>query len=240
MITKIAFRVFFAFILLSSFSGCASKPIASKREARIHLEAKKKAGLISIKEYPIELKKISISVLPDEPASSINEAAIERRYRKEASEWPVSMWAPITRDFNEGKINEATYLSRHRFAAFAVLAILNRGNSHMVAAPYGSPLAFVPPPAAPPAVPLTSSLARRGGGGPYIASGNGHWIKSKSSDGEIITLEDGSVWQIDSFDRIDTRLWLPITNITVAESEGGYLLINTDDRQKAHAKLLSK
>jgi hypothetical protein len=236
MITKIAFRIFFPIILLSSFSGCASKPIASKREARIHLEAKKKVGLISIKAYPIELKKISASGLPDEPASSINEAAIERRYKKEASEWPVSMLAPITRDFNEGKINEATYLSRHRFAAFAVLAVLNRGNSSMVAPPYGSPLAFAPPPVAP----LTSSLARRGGGGPYIASGNGHWIKSKSSDGGIITLEDGSVWQIDSFDRIDTRLWLPITNITVAESDGGYLLINTDDRQKAHAKLLSQ
>jgi hypothetical protein len=77
-----------------------------------------------------------------------------------------------------------------------------------------------------------------GGGGLYLSTGGGHWIKTRSDDGDIITLEDGSVWLIDPLDRIDTALWLPITDITVVESEGDHLLVNTDDGEKAHARLL--
>ncbi len=84
---------------------------------------------------------------------------------------------------------------------------------------------------------LPGSVPRLGGG-LYIGTGDGHWIQSKSDDGDIITLEDGSVWQVDLFDRIDTMLWLPVTEITVVESGGGYLLINTDDGEKAQATLL--
>ena len=72
----------------------------------------------------------------------------------------------------------------------------------------------------------------------YSSPGDGHWIKSQSDDGTIITLEDDSVWQVDPLDRIDTSLWLPITDITVVESDDGYLLINTDDGEKANAQLL--
>jgi hypothetical protein len=72
----------------------------------------------------------------------------------------------------------------------------------------------------------------------YSSTGEGHWIKSKNDDGDIITLEDGSIWQVDPMDRVDTAVWLPITNITVLESEDGYLLINTDDDEKANAQLL--
>jgi len=138
------FELILILTVLSALVGCASKQIASKREARIHLEAKKKVGLVSIKQYPIDLKNISISTLPDESASPINEAAIEKRYKKEAAEWPVSTWAPITRDFNEGRISEAAYVSRHRFAIFAALAVLNQRNSSAFAPPYGFPLAFAP------------------------------------------------------------------------------------------------
>jgi hypothetical protein len=74
----------------------------------------------------------------------------------------------------------------------------------------------------------------------YINTGDGHWIKSKSDDGDIITLEDGSIWQVDLLDRIEAKLWLPLTDITVIESAIGYLLINTDDGEQAHAKLLSQ
>ncbi|MBA3353212.1 MAG: hypothetical protein H0U23_12480 [Blastocatellia bacterium] len=77
-----------------------------------------------------------------------------------------------------------------------------------------------------------------GAGGVYISLGKHHWIRSKTSGGEIITLEDGSIWQIDPLDRIDTSLWLPTSDITVVEADGGYLLINTDDGEKAHATLL--
>ena len=60
---------------------------------------------------------------------------------------------------------------------------------------------------------------------------DGHWIKSVSSDGEIVALEDGSVWQVDSADAIDSALWLPITNIVACDDK----LINTDDGETVEA-----
>jgi hypothetical protein len=65
-------------------------------------------------------------------------------------------------------------------------------------------------------------------------------VKSKTDDGSIVVLEDRSAWEIDLFDRLDTALWLPMTSITVVEITGGYLLINTDDGEKAEAQLLSR
>ncbi len=53
---------------------------------------------------------------------------------------------------------------------------------------------------------------------------DGHWIASVSSDGEIVTLEDGSVWEIDALDRLDSMLWLPTESITLC----GGRFINTD------------
>jgi hypothetical protein len=53
--------------------------------------------------------------------------------------------------------------------------------------------------------------------GIYLSPGGGHWVKSKTADGSIVVLEDRSVWQIDLLDRLDTALWLPMTNITVVE-----------------------
>jgi hypothetical protein len=76
--------------------------------------------------------------------------------------------------------------------------------------------------------------------GVYLSPGSGHWVKSKTDDGSIVILEDGSVWEIDPFDQIDTALWLPMTEITVVEMTGGYLLINTDDGEKAHAWLVGR
>lgn len=57
---------------------------------------------------------------------------------------------------------------------------------------------------------------------------DGHWILSIKSNGELITLEDGSIWQVDSLDTIYTGIWLPITNITVC----GNTMINTDDGER--------
>ena len=79
----------------------------------------------------------------------------------------------------------------------------------------------------------------------YLGSSGGHWIKSKVDDGAMIILEDGSMWQIDSVDRVDTALWLPITNVIVLKAsspigEYKYMLINTDDGEKALAKFLGK
>lgn len=79
----------------------------------------------------------------------------------------------------------------------------------------------------------------------YLEVGEKHWIKSKVSDGSIVTLEDGSMWEIHSSDRMYTRLWLKITNIMVLEAKDTvddyrYLLINTDDGEKVFAKYLGK
>jgi hypothetical protein len=92
------------------------------------------------------------------------------------------------------------------------------------------------------------SLSRESGveasrGDVYSGVGGGHWISETSSDGGIITLEDGSLWEIYDIDRVDTALWLPITDITVLRSrspvgEYKYLLINKDDDEKALAKYL--
>ena len=80
--------------------------------------------------------------------------------------------------------------------------------------------------------------------GKYIGLEDGHWIKRNNS-GKTIILEDGSVWSVQSIDRADAMLWLQVTDITVKESNSGmagynYLLINTDDDEKVHAKYLGK
>ena len=60
-----------------------------------------------------------------------------------------------------------------------------------------------------------------------------------------VVLDDGSLWQIDRLERLDASLWLPITSITVANSSRGspgydYVLINTDDGERAHAKYIGQ
>jgi hypothetical protein len=60
---------------------------------------------------------------------------------------------------------------------------------------------------------------------------DGHWIQSVSSDGAIVILEDGSVWEINPSDQVDTALWLPITNIVACDDK----LIDTDDNEIAEA-----
>lgn len=63
---------------------------------------------------------------------------------------------------------------------------------------------------------------------------DGHWIQSVSSDGTIIKLEDGSVWEVDSVDAITSMLWLPTTEIVACDNK----LINTDDGEKVDATRL--
>ncbi len=79
----------------------------------------------------------------------------------------------------------------------------------------------------------------------YHYTGSNHWIKTNVDSGSYIILEDDSVWEIDPFDKIDASLWLPISDITVALSSKGspgydYILINTDDGEKAHAKPIKR
>lgn len=68
---------------------------------------------------------------------------------------------------------------------------------------------------------------------PHKPSGceDGHWIQSIAGNGEIIQLEDGSIWHVDSIDTVTSSIWLPISNITIC----GSYLINTDDGEKVSA-----
>ena len=63
---------------------------------------------------------------------------------------------------------------------------------------------------------------------------NGHWVESVSSNGEIVKLEDGSIWKIDPVDAIYSMLWLPTTDIIVCDDK----LINTDDNETVSARRL--
>lgn len=78
----------------------------------------------------------------------------------------------------------------------------------------------------------------------YVNTGDGHWIQ-KNIDGEFIVLEDNSFWKIDPLDTVDAYLWLNLSEITVIKSDDGslgydYLLVNTDDGEKAHAKYVGQ
>jgi hypothetical protein len=79
----------------------------------------------------------------------------------------------------------------------------------------------------------------------YTGGTSGHWIESKGEDGDLIVLEDDSVWAINSLDQIDTVLWLPTSDVTVVKAnspvgEYKYTLVNTDDKENALAKYLGK
>jgi len=71
----------------------------------------------------------------------------------------------------------------------------------------------------------------------YISSRtceSGHWVDSVSDDGEIVKLEDGSVWEVDAGDTVDSMLWLPTTTVLACPHK----LINTEDNETVGATRL--
>jgi len=91
---------------------------------------------------------------------------------------------------------------------------------------------------------LTKSK-QQSNGGMYSGGSGGHWISKNIDSGSFMILEDNSFWKIDPYDKTNAMLWLPISNITITESSNGspgfdYLLINTDDGEKAHAKYMGQ
>lgn len=88
---------------------------------------------------------------------------------------------------------------------------------------------------------IEATISQRIKGGVYINLGGGHWISKVIDGGRFVLLEDGSLWEISSIDRINTAIWLPITDIMVLENQAGvfpYTLVNTDDRETAEAKYI--
>jgi|GEM_PF-1960584 hypothetical protein len=79
----------------------------------------------------------------------------------------------------------------------------------------------------------------------YSSLGEEHAIKENIDRGSMILLDDGSLWEVDPLERLDASLWLKLSSVRVLESQKGsigypYILINTDDGEKAHAKFMGK
>jgi hypothetical protein len=73
-----------------------------------------------------------------------------------------------------------------------------------------------------------ASRPRRGDAG---SCERGHWIDWVSDDGDVIKLEDGSVWEIDSADAVMSAIWLPVSQIVACDGK----LINVDDGESVNA-----
>ena len=54
------------------------------------------------------------------------------------------------------------------------------------------------------------------------------WIKEIKDSGKIIILDDSTKWEVDMFDRIDTRLWMKMDSVTVT----GNKMTNHGQRDK--------
>jgi hypothetical protein len=63
---------------------------------------------------------------------------------------------------------------------------------------------------------------------------DGHWVQSVTGDGQLLVLEDRSVWEIDPVDAIITMLWLPTQNVLVCDNK----IINSDDGEAVRANRL--
>jgi len=80
----------------------------------------------------------------------------------------------------------------------------------------------------------TSASQRSTGQGPHVHSTSceaGHWVKSKTDDGEVVTLDDGSVWEVQAYDRPTSSLWLELTTMVACPDK----LVDTDDGESVDA-----
>jgi hypothetical protein len=64
----------------------------------------------------------------------------------------------------------------------------------------------------------------------------GHWILEVLADGKYIKLEDGTIWEVDDVDTVDSALWLPVTNVIACADK----IINVDDNETVHVTALSR
>lgn len=94
-----------------------------------------------------------------------------------------------------------------------------------------------------------SLFGGRGGGqtppraGLYGDGGLNHFVVDNVSNGQMLVLEDKSIWAIEERDRYRVGLWLPMSKIAVIHSMGGppgydYTLVNLSDQEVARARYL--
>ena len=66
---------------------------------------------------------------------------------------------------------------------------------------------------------------------------SGHWIKTKSEDGTILTLEDGSVWKVLNGGEVDSQLWVDADDVLVCDD--GTIINKDEDNEQVDVQLLS-
>lgn len=65
---------------------------------------------------------------------------------------------------------------------------------------------------------------------------NRHWLRAIENNGTILILDDGSSWQVDSFDTNISNFWSVSSDIYVVEDASGIMLINAGDGKAVHVQ----
>lgn len=63
---------------------------------------------------------------------------------------------------------------------------------------------------------------------------SGHWIDAVMNEGKIIKLEDGSVWEVDDTDTVDSSLWLSMSDVVLCDDK----IVNVDEGETVSATQL--
>jgi len=77
----------------------------------------------------------------------------------------------------------------------------------------------------------------------YTTPSEGHWIDDVFGNGELVKLEDGSIWRISPLDTATSGSWSAASEITVDEGDEllyPYILVNSDDNELVNARLLKR
>ncbi len=88
---------------------------------------------------------------------------------------------------------------------------------------------------------LTQLLAYKARGAEYQAIGERRYLKANIDRGEIIVLDDGSIWSIDRLSHLDASLWMRLDDVIVVPNSTGmapYKLVNTSQNESAEATLV--
>jgi hypothetical protein len=67
---------------------------------------------------------------------------------------------------------------------------------------------------------------------PARACEDGHWIEEVLADGQILKLEDGTLWKVDPVDTITSSLWLPVSDVIVCDDK----IVNVDDGETVQVR----
>lgn len=81
---------------------------------------------------------------------------------------------------------------------------------------------------------LTALFLLAGTLGHAFACEDGHWIEEVLADGQILKLEDGSMWKVDPADTVDSALWLAPSDVVVCD----FTIINVDEGETVHVRRL--